>query len=215
MSTSFPAPRLAAAAAAMAIALASTLGCDPPAPAQQPQGFPDVFPVMVSAGVAPGEADGCDGDAPPVGRLRGRVYDIPLETRLLPDFAALSPVETICLDQLAVTPRRSVYPAIPGLKDRYKWFALDLQGVFDVEHPGLYYFRLTSDDGSQLFIDDTLVVDNDGYHPARLALGAASITAGRHTIRVAYWQGPGPLALMLDVARPGESYGVLRVDQPL
>jgi hypothetical protein len=147
--------------------------------------------------------------------MRGSVYYIPLETRLLPNFDTLSRIETVCLDRLDVTPRRSVYPAFPGMRDRYRWFAVDLQGTFVVDHPGLYYFRLTSDDGSQFYVDDALVVDNDGYHPPRMALGAAQLAAGRHTIRVPYYQAAGPLALVLEIARPGEAYHVFRVDQPL
>jgi hypothetical protein len=177
-------------------------------------GYPD-FTVSVSPGVAPGLTDGCDGSEPPPGRLRGRVYYVPLETRLIPDFATLSPVETVCLDRLDVTPRRSVYPAFPGMRDRYRWFAVDLEGELTVDHPGLYYFRLTSDDGSQFYIDDKLVIDNDGYHPPRMALAAAQLAAGRHTVRVPYYQAAGPLALVLEVARPGEAYHVLRVDEPL
>jgi hypothetical protein len=175
----------------------------------------DALPIAVSPGPAPGLADGCDGDAPPAGRLLGRVYYVPLETRLLPDFDALSPVESVCLDRLEVTPRRSVYPGFPGLRDRFRWFAVDLQGTFEVDTPGLYYFRLTSDDGSQLYIDDTMVIDNDGYHPPRLAKAAASLAAGRHTLRVPYWQAAGPMALVLEVARPGEPYHVFHVEEPL
>lgn len=177
-------------------------------------GYPP-FMVSLSPGVAPGLTDGCDGDQPPIGRLRGRVCDISVETRMLPNFDAMVPVATVCLDRLHVRPRRSVYPAFPGLQDRYRWFAVDLQGAFTVLHPGAYRFRLTSDDGSQFYVDDALVIDNDGYHPPRMALAAAWLAAGRHSIRVPYWQGPGPLALMLEVAPPGGAYGVFRVDQPL
>jgi hypothetical protein len=178
-------------------------------------GYPE-FTLSVSPGVAPGLTAGCDGDEVPTGRLRGRVYYIPPETRLFPNLDTLTPVDTVCLDRLDVTPRRSVYPAFPGLRDRYRWFAVDLQGVFVVQNPDLYYFRLTSDDGSQLYVDRALVVDNDGYHPPRMAMGSATLTAGPHTIRVPYWQGPGPLALILEVARAGDpSYRVLRVDQGL
>jgi hypothetical protein len=173
------------------------------------------LPLTISPGVAPGLSDGCDGDGTPEGRLRGLVYDIPLETRLLPDFSAMSPVESVCLDRLDVTPRRSIYPGFPGLRDRFRWFAVDLEGSFVVETPGLFYFRLTSDDGSQFYVDGALVIDNDGYHPPRMALGAARIAAGVHQIRVPYWQGPGPMALVLEVARPGEQYQVFRFDRPL
>jgi hypothetical protein len=177
-------------------------------------GYPE-FTVAVSPGVAPGLTPGCDGPEPVLGRLRGRVFEVPQETRRIPDFRGLTPTETVCLDRLDVTPRRSVYPAFPGMRDRFRWFAVDLEGAFVVSEPGLFYFRLTSDDGSQLYVDDTLVVDNDGYHPPRMALAAARLTAGRHTIRVPYWQAAGPLALVLEVARPGEAYQVFRVDQPL
>jgi hypothetical protein len=177
-------------------------------------GYPP-FTVAISPGVAPGQTDGCDAEPLPAGRMRGRAYYIPEETRMLPNFDTLSPFQTVCLDRLDVTPRRSVYPAFPGLQDRYRWFAVDLQGSFVVENPGLYYFRLTSDDGSRFYVDDTLVIDNDGYHPPRMALAAARLTAGPHTIRVPYWQGPGPLALVLEVARPGEPYHVFQIDQPL
>ncbi|MGH7296623.1 MAG: PA14 domain-containing protein [Polyangiaceae bacterium] len=176
---------------------------------------PDRFPIGLSPGVAPGEADGCSNDGPSAGRLLGRVYDIPLETRLLPDFDALSPVEAVCLDRLEVTPRRSVYPGFPGLRDRFRWFAVDLQGLVQVDEPGVFDFRLTSDDGSQLYVDDALVVDNDGYHPTRMALGAAHLSGGKHALRVGYWQGPGPMALVLEVARPGDAYHVLQMDRPM
>jgi PA14 domain len=172
-------------------------------------------PVGVSPGVAPGETTGCTNEELPAGKLRGRVYDIPMGTKLLPDFDTLPPVEMVCLDRLAVTTRRSVYPAFPGLNDRFRWFAVDLEGTFLVDEPGLFYFRLTSDDGSKFLIDDQLVIDNDGYHPTRVATGVARLAGGSHRIRVPYWQGPGPLALILEVARPGEQYQIFRMDQPL
>jgi hypothetical protein len=195
------------------LAAATAMGCSETDAVIAIPGYP-AFTIEMSPGVAPGMADGCTEDVPN-GRLRGVVYDVPIETRLLPNFAALAPVSTLCLDRLDVVPRRSVYPGFPGLRDRYRWFAVDLQGAFNVEADGLYYFRLMSDDGSQLYIDDTRVIDNDGYHPPRMALGAARLTAGRHTIRVPYWQAAGPMALILEVARPGEDYHVFGIDQTL
>jgi hypothetical protein len=167
----------------------------------------------VAASVDPGLTSDCDTE-PLVGRLHGRVYALPLETKMLPDFDTLPAAGTICLDRLAVTERKG-YPGFPGVRNRYEWFGVDLQGVFVVDEPGLFYFRLTSDDGSKLVIDGETVVDNDGYHALRVGLGAARLTAGRHTIRVPYWQGPGPLALTLEVSQPGEPYAVFHLDQPL
>jgi PA14 domain len=150
----------------------------------------------------------------PAGRLCGRVYDVPRDTRRLPDFESLRPFEMLCTDRLDV-PWRKGFPGFPGVRGRYEWFGIDFRGVLDVREPGLFSFRLSSDDGSRLFVDDALVVDNDGYHDVRTVTGAVALTAGQHRIRVAFWQGPGPLALILEVARPGEGYQVFRADRPL
>lgn len=174
-----------------------------------------VFPASAPSPAVPfgntGLASGCDGEEPPVGRLRGRVYALPLETRSLPSFGALPSVGTLCVDRLAVTERRS----FPGIANRAEWFGVDFDGVFNVTDAGPLYFRLTSDDGSQLSIDGALVIDNDGYHTTRSREAAVSLAAGPHRIAVPYWQGPGPLTLSLEVARPGESYEVFQFDRPL
>ena len=49
-----------------------------------------------------------------------------------------------------------------GLRDDV---VVRLDGFFHAQTPGPYTFLLESDDGSRLFIDDRLVVDNDGIHP--------------------------------------------------
>jgi hypothetical protein len=176
--------------------------------------FPTRGPVAPPAAVAPGLTTGCEGVAVPTGRLLGRVYPIPLETRRLPDFNALSPAGTICLDRLDISERRG-QPGFPGLMNRTEWFAVDLRGAFVVEQPGMYTFRLTSDDGSQLYIDGAIVIDNDGYHQTHIKEGAMHLDAGPHAIGVPYWQGPGPLALVLEVGQPGAGYQVLRMDHAL
>ncbi len=156
----------------------------------------------------------CGSANPPIGRLEGRVYPVSLETRRLPAFDGRTPVGTICADRLDVGWRKG-YPGFPGLRDRFEWFAIDFQGSFVVERPGVYHFRLSSDDGSKLYLDGVQVLDNDGYHDVRTVQGAVLLAAGPHHIAVPYWQGPGPLALILEVAAPGEGYHVFRPGVPL
>jgi hexosaminidase len=51
---------------------------------------------------------------------------------------------------------------------------------------------LNSDDGSQLYIDDELIVDNDGDHARYERSAGVLLNAGFHKIRVAYFDdGPG------------------------
>ena len=56
--------------------------------------------------------------------------------------------------------------------------------------PGIYIFELHSDDGSQLYIDDVLVVDNDGVHPTIGRRGRMLLTTGMHPVEIRYFQGP-------------------------
>ena len=52
------------------------------------------------------------------------------------------------------------------------------------------YSRLLSDDGSKLFIDDTLIINNDGLHGAFAKTGKVILDDSRHSIKIRYFQGP-------------------------
>jgi hypothetical protein len=171
-------------------------------------------PSVPAASADPGLTDDCPGVDRPLGRLRGTVFTLPVETRRIPDFASLPPAGSICLDRLEVGERRGA-PGFPGIRNRHEWFGVDLEGTFRVAQAGVYRFRLTSDDGSMLLVDGSLVVNNDGYHVTRVLEGAVQLSAGTHAITVPYWQGPGPMALVLEVAGPGEAYRIFRPDEPL
>ena len=94
---------------------------------------------------------------------------------------------------------------IPGVTNRTAWFGIDYHGEFWVATPGEYDFRLTSDDGSRLYIDDQPVIDLDSVHAALSKDGHMTLTAGKHTIHVPYFQGPpDSVALILQVKAPGE-----------
>ena len=77
------------------------------------------------------------------------------------------------------------------------------------------------DRSSALFIDALCeclpqLPREQAYWRFHFLLGTIYYTAaGPHRIRVPYWQGPGPMALVLEVAAPGEDYRVLRMDRPL
>src|SRR5262249_37071168 len=90
--------------------------------------------------VAPAAAS-CDATPPP-GRVCGCVYDLPIGTRWLPNFAAFRPVEMLCTDRLAVSLRNGP-PGFPGVMGRYEWFGIDFHGTFEVAEDGVWSFRLT------------------------------------------------------------------------
>jgi outer membrane protein OmpA-like peptidoglycan-associated protein len=130
--------------------------------------------------------------------LQGRVYYIPDDSGALPDFSQLRPVGTISTTVLNIQPQ-SFTVGFPGVTDRFEWFAIDYNGRIMLPQAGTYTFRLSSDDGSKLFIDGREVIDNDGIHGLVPVDGAVELAAGIHEMRVQYFQGPREeVALMLE-----------------
>jgi len=145
--------------------------------------------------------------------FKGLVYHIPEASEHLPTFENLKPKGTIYTPSLNVTPR-DFRAGFPGVTNRIEWFAIDYTGRFWIEKQALYRFSLTSDDGSRLYIDGQLVVDNDGIHPAQERSGSLELEGGVHDVRVSYYQGPGTsVALVLLIAGPGEDYRVFNTEE--
>ncbi|MCX4263856.1 MAG: metallophosphoesterase [Muribaculaceae bacterium] len=67
-------------------------------------------------------------------------------------------------------------------------FGYVFEGLIDIPVKGIYNFYTYSDDGSQLFIDGELVVDNDGGHSARRRDGQIALDAGLHKIKLCYFE---------------------------
>lgn len=82
-------------------------------------------------------------------------------------------------------------------------FAVRYTGSFMVEATGAYTYYLTSDDGAQLFIDGTEVINNDGVHAAQESSATVQLDRGSHTIEVRYFEAGGGTRLDLDWSGPG------------
>jgi PA14 domain/Dolichyl-phosphate-mannose-protein mannosyltransferase len=82
-------------------------------------------------------------------------------------------------------------------------FSATWRGWLSVVDAGPHVFATSSDDGSWIYIDDTLVVDNGGEHAAQERHGRIVLTAGLHRIRIDYFQRSGPTALSVRWA-PGD-----------
>ncbi len=122
--------------------------------------------------------------------FQGQVYFLPQGANSLPqDFSKLKLQGTIYTDTLNVSPR-AFDKGFPGVTDRFEWFAIEYKTTFHALRSGEYSFRINSDDGTKLFIDDALVIENDGVHPPRSRDGKVELTSGAHEMVVQYFQGP-------------------------
>lgn len=84
-------------------------------------------------------------------------------------------------------------------------YACRFDGYFTAPTAGKYSFAMTSDDGAVLWIDDRIVVDDDGVHSGHTAEGAAILNAGIHRIRLSYHQLTGSAYLDLQWTAPGQA----------
>jgi outer membrane protein OmpA-like peptidoglycan-associated protein len=121
----------------------------------------------------------------------------------LKDFDSLPSTGSVFTDKWDI-PARSFTEGFPGVTDRFEWFSLAYQGSIYIPATGTYGFRLSSDDGSQLFLDGALVIDNDGVHSMTDKSASVKLAQGNHDFRLRYFQGPPvELGLQLFVKEPG------------
>lgn len=110
----------------------------------------------------------------------------------LPDFAKLKPVLEGGATGINVRPAK-----------RRDQFGLRFEGFFQIPKEGEYTFHLGSDDGSQLLINNKMVVDVGGVHPHTVQSGKLKLTKGPHAFIVDYFEAGGEESLTLEFEGPG------------
>ena len=130
-------------------------------------------------------------DVMPGHGLIGQVYVPGGQIHRMPDFDLLTPIYTFVTANLDVSKRDYTegFPT-PEMQSVVEDFAIRFRGELAIDTPGLYRFGLYSDDGAKLYIDGTLVVDNDGIHGPKGEKGIITLTAGTHPVEIHYFQGP-------------------------
>ncbi|MFC1462222.1 PA14 domain-containing protein [Verrucomicrobiota bacterium] len=96
-------------------------------------------------------------------------------------------------DSAAEAPKTTGVAVVFGKKkaERTDNYALDFSGDINVVAAGEYTFFTASDDGSHLWIDGKMIVDNAGMHGVQERSGKVKLSAGSHAIRVYFYQGGG------------------------
>ncbi len=125
-------------------------------------------------------------------------YEIP-ESSVLPDFSTLVPVASETLDRIELP---STGGAFAG-SGRADLVASAFTGWLEVPQSAVWTLYTESDDGSKLWIGDSLVVDNDGLHGMVEKSGTIALAAGRHPIRVEFFENFGGAGLIVRWAADG------------
>jgi len=108
------------------------------------------------------------------------------------DLAACQPANTGTVANFELTPRR-----MPN------HYAFKFTGFLDIRQDGDYIFSTTSQDGSQFYIGDTLVVDNDGTHNVNEMTGLITLDPGKHAFTLLFFQYGGNGKLEISYEGPG------------
>ncbi|MFN0017209.1 MAG: PA14 domain-containing protein [Pirellulaceae bacterium] len=111
----------------------------------------------------------------------------------LPDFSKLTPKEVGEAGGFDV-----------GVTKKTENFALRFDGHINIPKAGNYLFLIGSDDGSRLYIDGKLVIDNDGVHPFQQKRKQMEITAGLHAVAVEYFEAGGQETLQVEYQAEGQ-----------
>ncbi|PYC63894.1 hypothetical protein C7C45_31230 [Micromonospora arborensis] len=128
-----------------------------------------------------------------------RVFDVQVP---LSEICTLKPAQTPNVDKLMSTINWTS-AADFGFEDN---FVSQVLGNITTTQAGSYTFRLSSDDGSRLSIDNAVVINHDGLHGATPPKeGTVTLTAGLHPLRIDHFERGGGQQITLEWRTPGSS----------
>ena len=124
-----------------------------------------------------------------VGPWEGKAYHIvtKLNKEFYDEVEEQEPFAEVRYDLLDIVDRdvREGFPQI----DKTSSFGLILHSEIEVKESGTYGFTLSSDDGSKMWIGNMQVIDNDGPHGYKSKANRICLSAGKHPVKVWYYQG--------------------------
>lgn len=125
-------------------------------------------------------------------------YVIPPSSSM-PDYSALTPYK------FDIVPNVD-YPSSGGqfaTSGRSNFVGAVFDGYFKAPETGLYVLSVESDDGSMLYLGDSLLVNNDGQHGMQERSAPAALEAGLHRLRVEFFENSGSAGLIVRAEGPG------------
>ena len=82
-------------------------------------------------------------------------------------------------------------------------FSVTWLGKLVILRGGTYTFAIDSDDGSSVYVDQQLLIDNPGRHEAQRKTGTIALSRGDHDLFIKYFQAGGPAKLELSWTSDG------------
>ncbi|NJM15077.1 MAG: hypothetical protein HC896_06595 [Bacteroidales bacterium] len=112
---------------------------------------------------------------------------------ILPNFVNLPAISSGVLDNMNIS-----------LAKQAENFGFDFTASMEAPQDGVYSFWLTSDDGSKLYVNDSLLIDNDGGHAMVTKKAQVVLKQGWYNIQVPYFNNVGGAGLEVWVVLPDQ-----------
>ncbi|MGA1399813.1 MAG: M12 family metallo-peptidase, partial [Phycisphaerales bacterium] len=134
----------------------------------------------------------------------GQHYEIP-ESSQLPDYSGLVPIASEILARIEIPSTGGEFAG----SGRADLVASAFTGWLEVPATAIWTLYTDSDDGSKLWIGDTLVGDNDALHGIGEKSGAIALEAGLHPVRIEFFENFGGAGLIVRWSAAGVSKAVV------
>jgi cytochrome c2 len=115
------------------------------------------------------------------------------------DMQGIAPIEALVIDDVSKLPEQH----------REDHFGFRISGLITAPKSGRYEFATRSDDGSMLYVDDKLVIDNDGDHAPAEKRGEVTLERGPHAVTVTMYENAGGEELSVHWKPPGGEMGLI------
>ena len=123
-------------------------------------------------------------------------YNIGHQLNQLPDFDTLEVTKSGAADSFN----------IEAIADQEKFYAIRFTGKLEVTKPGEYILSTISDDGTKLYVDGQLLVENDFNHDMEEKKGLIDLSAGSHDFQLDYYNNQWGKGLQMMYEGPEIAY---------
>ena len=134
-----------------------------------------------------------------VNGLNFEYFDGKWET--IPDYSSIKPLKTGKVNGFLLN----------KIKTKEDYWGIRFKGFIEIQKDGVYTFYTISDDGTRLYINNKLIVDNDGIHGTFTAEGKIELKKGKYPFMLDYFEGNYGEVLRVEVEGPEIQKQVLPV----
>ena len=134
-------------------------------------------------------------------------YSLPPLSQL-PDFDLLTPYASDVVSSINFPSTDGVFITSGRADDVGAVFT----GYIEIHQAGVYTLYTNSDDGSALYLGDDLIVNNDGLHPMVEVGSEVALQAGKHALRVEFFERGGGAGIIMSIRDTAGQKAVVRAE---